>query len=131
MILLDTCALLWLSIDQQQLTAKAKQLIEKYVGNLYVSSISACEIGVKCSKGLLKLSSPALPWFQQALEWHGIIEIPVDSRIAVNATLLPLIHRDPADRIIVATALEKSLSILTPDRHIHAYGEQLDLKVIW
>lgn len=131
MILLDTCALLWLSIDQEQLTNKAKQAIEKYAGNLYVSSISACEIGVKYSKGLLKLSSPALPWFEEALAWHGISEIPVNSKIAVQATLLPPIHRDPADRIIIATAIEKSLTILTADRHIHAYGEQLDLKVIW
>ena len=131
MILLDTCTLIWLSADREKLTDKAKQIIRKYTGNLYISSISACEIGVKYNKGLLTLSSPALSWFQQALEWHGITEIPVDSKIAVQATLLPLIHRDPADRIIIATALEKSLTIVTADKHIHAYGKELDLKVVW
>lgn len=131
MILLDTCTLIWLADDQEQLTEKAKQIIRKYKASLYISAISACEIGVKYNKGLLKLSSPAFSWFQQALEWHGIREIPVDSKIAIQATLLPAIHRDPADRIIVATAIEQSLSIITADRHIHAYTEQCDFKVIW
>lgn len=131
MILLDTCALIWLVDEQEYLTENSKHMLEKHRGNLYVSSISACEIGVKYNKGLLTLSSPALSWFQQALEWHSITEIPVDSSIAVQATLLPPIHRDTADRMIIATALEKSLTILTADKHIHAYSKHLDLKVAW
>lgn len=131
MILLDTCALIWLVRSQVQLTEKAKREIQKNAGNLYVSAISAFEISLKYQKGQLNLSHPPLEWFRQALEWHQIVELPVNSVIGVKSTLLPKIHNDPADRIIIATAMENQMAIVTPDQHIRVYSSQINLKVIW
>lgn len=131
MVLLDTCALLWLVGDQSQLTEHAKKVIEKHAGNIYISAISAFEISIKYNKGLLGLPIPPLEWFPQALDWHGITELSVDSSIAIQSANLPKIHQDPADRIIIATAIENKLAVITSDKHIHQYSEQTSLKTIW
>ena len=131
MILLDTCTLLWVVGEQGQLSTPAKKIIEKNVGNIYVSAISAFEIGTKYNKGMLSLPLPPLDWFEQALSWHGITEIAINSRIAAQSTTLPKIHTDPADRIIIATAIENHLSLLTPDQHITTYSLQTSLKIVW
>jgi PIN domain nuclease of toxin-antitoxin system len=92
-------------------------------GNLLVSAITAFEIGVKCRKGALSLPLPPGEWYERALEFHGIREVPVSGRIAVASTSLPALHADPCDRMIVATAALLDLTILTPDPLIQAYGE--------
>ncbi len=131
MLLLDTCALIWLVDGQEHLTNKAKKAIENNANNLYISAISAFEISLKYNKGLLGLPLPPLQWFRQALQWHNIVELPVDSLIAVQSTALPKIHHDPADRIIIATAIENQMTILTADKHISSYCTQVNLKVLW
>lgn len=121
MIILDTCALLWLVGDQSKLSATAKQIIQKNADKLFVSVISAFEIGLKYRKNLLQLPFDADTWFSQAIVAHGITELPLTNDIAFCATSLPLLHNDPADRFIIATAIIKNFSILTPDSHIQAY----------
>lgn len=128
MILLDTCTLLWLTSDQTKLSPEAKTLIKNNNGNLFVSAISAFEISIKNRKGKIKLSLNALEWFEQSLAFHGILEIPVSSKIAIQATELPTLHQDPCDRIIVATAQIESCLILTPDSLIHKYP---DIRCVW
>jgi PIN domain nuclease of toxin-antitoxin system len=128
LLLLDTCVLLWLVGQQQSLSVKAKEVIAKNSNAIFISAISAFEIGVKYNKGLLSLPMPVEQWFTQALELHGIVSLSVDCEIALKATLLPDLHRDPADRIIVATALTHQLNILTPDQHIKTYPQ---VKTIW
>ena len=131
MILLDTCALLWLVDGQEHLTHKAKRAIQDNASNLYVSAISAFEISIKYHKGLLNLPSAPLQWFRQALQWHNIVEFPVNSLIAIQSTALPKIHQDPADRMIIATAIENQMIVLTADKHINSYCMQTKLKVLW
>ena len=72
--------------------------------------------------------SPRADWIARALEHHGVREVPVDWRIAERSTSLPPLHRDPADRIIIATSLITGVSILTPDRQI---GQYPDVAVVW
>ncbi len=128
MILLDTCALLWLVAQQDSLSQKARQQISNNASALFTSAISAFEIGVKVNKKLLEL--PLLPqdWLSKALYLHGLIELPIDGEIALYAAQLPPIHKDPADRLIIATAHKHNLTILTPDQHIVAYPQA---KTIW
>ena len=57
----------------------------------------------------------------EILEHHGIVEIPVDSEIAVFSVNLPHLHNDPADRIIIATSMIKKIDILSPDAIIKKY----------
>jgi PIN domain nuclease of toxin-antitoxin system len=138
MLLLDTCSLLWLSLDQTKLSQNAFAAMtmksassfkgKEIVGSeLFVSAISACEISLKYQKGLLILPLPPNQWFERAIDLHGLIELPVDHAIYICSVELPKIHLDPADRIMVATALAHNLAIITPDKHIQQY----DVKTIW
>jgi PIN domain nuclease of toxin-antitoxin system len=124
MLLLDTCTFLWLVSRQSELSATARNLIDKNSNNLFISSITAFEIGVKHEKGRLKLPLPPRTWIGSALEFHGILDIPITWHIAVHATELPDLH----DRIIISTSQINRMEILTPDRLIHQYP---DVDVIW
>ena len=126
-MLLDTCTLLWLVDDQNKLSARARVLISENAGSLFISSITAVEITLKHRRGALRLPLEPVDWIMEALEQHGIVDIPVDWRIAERSASLPILHKDPADRLIVATAMATGLPILTPDPHISAY----DVKVLW
>ncbi len=128
MILLDTCTLLWLASDQSQLSSQATRLISEQAGFLFVSAITALEIGLKQRKGRLTLPLPAERYYAAALAQHGLLEIAIDGVIAARSTMLPPLHADPADRILVATAQRRSLTVLTPDARIHAYP---DTQVAW
>ena len=128
MLLLDTCTLLWLVGQQQHLSEQAKAALTKSSGSLFISAISAFEIGVKSQKGLLTLPMPVATWLRQAMELHGIDYLAVDCEVAIRATQLPNLHRDPADRIIIATAMVHQLKIITPDQHIQAYPE---IETVW
>src|SRR5262245_66041155 len=102
MILLDTRALLWLAVDQSRLSAAARQALEATSGGLFVSAISAFEIGTKLRRGALVWPArgpSAAEWYAEALEFHGLRELPVTGAVAVESTALPLHHRDPRDRI--------------------------------
>ena len=121
MILLDTCTLLWLVAGSDRLPTTAREWLRDGAGEIFVSAISAFEIGIKQRKGKLTLPMDAERWFAGALEFHGLSEVPVDSRIAVRSTQLPPLHADPCDRMIVATAQLLGLTILTPDPGIAAY----------
>ena len=127
-MILDTCCLLWLASAQDSLSSGARSLISDKAGALFISAISAFEIGVKYRRGALELPLTPAEWIETALDHHGIQELPVDWRIAELSTSLPQIHRDPADRIIVATALVTGMSILTPDPLIKAYER---VTVLW
>jgi PIN domain nuclease of toxin-antitoxin system len=128
MFLLDTCTLLWLASDQSQLSGPAKEAIAGGAGKLFVSAISAFEIGVKHNKGKLVLPSPPAVWFPQALRLHGIRRVAITPRIALRATALPPLHNDPMDRLIIATAQVRRLVLLTPDQHIAKYP---NLACLW
>jgi len=123
LLLLDTCCLLWLAADQTKLSPAATALLAKHRGGLWVSAISAFEIGIKSRKKALELPLPPEAWYARALEFHGLREIPIDGAIAVRSTALPPHHADPCDRLIVATAERHHLTILTPDPLIRAYAE--------
>ena len=128
MILLDTCALLWLATDHALLSEEARRLIRRHAGALFVSTISAFEIGTKHRKGKLTLSRAPSEWFPLALEVHGIEPIAIDADIALRSTDLPMLHADPCDRLIVATAQSRNLTVLTTDPLIRNYP---DTRTAW
>ena len=128
MLLLDTCTLLWVAADQSKLSETARSCIGDHAGQLWVSAISAFEIGTRHRKGHLELPVPPADWYGRALANHGVRECPVTGAIAATSTTLPTIHLDPADRIIIATAQFNDLTIVTPDSHIAAYP---NTRVVW
>ena len=128
MLLLDTCTLLWLAGDKDKLSDTARSTIAQNAGKLFVSAISAFEIGVKFRKGKLGLPMNPDDWYAKAIELLGLKEIPVDGMTAIRSTMLPEVHWDPADRIIVATAQLRGMPVLTPDTRIASYP---DTSTIW
>ena len=107
MILLDTHVIAWLRTGDRRLGPRAKQHIADALvqDNVAVSTISFWELGMRLQKGQINLGIPLDAWRKTLLE-EGLIEIPVDGGIAMTAGLLEDLHGDPADRIIVATALQ-------------------------
>lgn len=128
MILLDTCTLLWLALDQTQLSDNARSRIEDPDVQIWVSAISAFELGQKYARGSLKLGLSPGDWFTRALTSHRLQSLDLDAPAALRAAGLPRLHGDPFDRLLIGTALEHRLTLLTPDPKIHAYP---DVKVIW
>jgi PIN domain nuclease of toxin-antitoxin system len=123
-VILDTCAVLWLTLDPEQLSSKAHKTISQ-ASQLLASSISVWEIGVKALRGRLDLGCSFEEYasrLQQSLE---IEIVPVDSDNWIRAVLLHWEHRDPADRVIVALAQRLSGTIVTDDKTIRSYYKQV------
>jgi PIN domain nuclease of toxin-antitoxin system len=125
-MLLDTCALLWLAAGGGQLSPTARSRIAG-ADALHISAITGFEIAIKGRSGKLKL--PAMPseWLRTVLDHHGIDVVPLDLAICVAATELPLVHRDPCDRFIIATARAHGWPVVTADARFRDYG----IEVVW
>jgi PIN domain nuclease of toxin-antitoxin system len=123
MILLDTCCLLWLVMEPDRLTETAKQTLRQHVGMLHVSAITAFEIGQKHAAAKLDLPFAPAEWFGRACTAHGLTILPLTAQQAFAAAALPLLHRDPFDRLLTATALLQRLTLLTPDPLIRQYPQ--------
>lgn len=125
MILLDTHVLVWYVGQPKLLSSKTIQLINSSVKKkqIIVSSISIWEICLLVKKERLKLTMD-LESFVNRLESLPFIRfIPVDNRIFTKSvTLPPPLHDDPADRIIIATALIEGASLVTADKKIQKYS---------
>jgi PIN domain nuclease of toxin-antitoxin system len=88
----------------------------------YISVISVWEVAKKVSIGKLTLSIPIRDWLVQATRKPFIELIPLSVDIALESTILPgVFHKDPADQIIVASARQCNMTLLTTDRHIISY----------
>ena len=125
MILLDTQASLWHRLGDPQLGPRARETIEEawFSNQLAVSAITFWETAMLRDKGRIRFPDDVLSW-RRVLLGQGYIEIPVNGEIAARAGLIPDMHGDPADRIIVATALEGH-QLITSDRKILAWPGQL------
>ena len=129
MTLLDTHAWIWWVNDPTQLSEGAKEAVDEAAAenSVYVSSISAWEVAMLVSKGRLKLKVDAATWVSYSEALSYLTFVPVNNRIAINSIALSL-HPDPADRLIVATALHLGSSIVTKDSKIAAYS---GVKTVW
>ena len=118
MTLLDTHVLLWHELGNRKLGPQARRTFERALqaGDAAVSSISFWEVGMLIGKGRLDFRLDLDAWRQDLLD-QGLVELPVDGMIAARAGLLPKMHGDPADRLIVATALAGH-QLVTADRRI-------------
>ena len=121
MIVLDTATWIWRASDPKRLTTRARRAIDEAESAL-VSAISVWEVAMLVAKRRIQLDRPVEQWVDIALALPGIQLAALDPAIAVRSTKLPgEFHPDPADRIIVATALENAVAIITPDERIRSY----------
>lgn len=123
MLLLDTCVLIWIAQDRSQLSDTAQAQLSAGGVEPIVSAISAFEVALKWRKGKLKLSVEPARWFEQVTQEYRLRVEPITFEDALRSVLLPVHHNDPADRMIVATAVRLSATILTPDLSIRQYSE--------
>lgn len=132
MILLDTHALVWFWHARRPLGRDARAIIERewQAGNAAVSTITYWEAGMLQEKGRIELPADLSAWRASLLR-EGLVEIPVDGAIAVRAGSLRDIHGDPADRVILATALEGHRLITADARLLDWPGDiaRLDARV--
>ena len=131
MILLDTHCLFWWTSDPRHLSSVAATAIaaERPGGDILISSITAWEIAMLVARGRLGLSMGISDWLAVVEEIGEVRFIPVDNAIAVDAVTLPgEFHKDPADRLIVATARKLGVAIVTADEKIRSYAH---VRTIW
>ncbi len=126
MLLLDTHVLVWLDEGNPRLGTKALQAINQSLatGQLGVASISFWEIAMLVEKGRLDIRMELDIWRLELLR-NGLLDIPLESCTALKAGQLQDFHGDPADRMIVATALEHTATLVTADRKILDWGKHL------
>jgi len=119
-ILVDTHVVVWLAFDQDQISRKARTAIDdarKNADGLAISDITLWELAILASKGRIRLDI-SIESFLQEVESRFVV-LPINGRACARAMGLPASYpKDPADRMIGATALVEGLLLLTADREI-------------
>jgi PIN domain nuclease of toxin-antitoxin system len=128
MLLLDTCTLLWLASNPAQLSDAARDAINDEANPLHVSAISAWEIGIAVAKNRLKLAQAPTSWFASAIAKYQVSVVDISWQIGVGSADLSQHHMDPADRIIIQTAMMHNLAIISPDAEFAKYS---GARIIW
>ena len=121
LMILDTCALLWLADKHRNISCDALSKIED-APSVYISAITCFEIALKCKSGKLLLPVPVKSWLDLVLEHHDISIIDISRDVAQLSADLPLYHKDPCDRFIIATAIAFNLPVVTADENFKKYG---------
>lgn len=123
-LLLDTHAFLWAIADDPRLGERSRKLITSEAGEVWLSHASLWEIAIKhaLARGDMPLSAAqASQWAEEA----GITLLPIAVPQLLTLEQLPLHHRDPFDRLLVAQAIREGLTLLSADAAFGAYGCQL------
>lgn len=123
MILLDTHIWIrWLEPSTDPLPSEISTLID-VSERVYVSAVSCWEVAYLAKRNRLTLPIPTEEWLKAALDESGVECLSINAKIATRAATLSDIHRDPADRFIIATAIETGLSLISMDRSFRDYPE--------
>ena len=125
MIVLDTHVWIWWVSRSNELSSGVRKLLDDIAETDFamVSSISVWEAALLHQRGRLRLTMPLADWLSHSESLPFLRFVPVDNRIAARSVLLPEpLHRDPADRIIVATALQFGATLITRDEKLRDYS---------
>ncbi len=126
-LLLDTHTLLWWVDDAPDLSGAAKVAIADANNQCYLSLASCWEMAIKSRLGKLRLTKPVERFVTEQLAANGFTLLNIELRHAAKVENLPLHHRDPFDRLLIAQAIAEKLTVVTADRVFSDYG----VKVIW
>jgi PIN domain nuclease of toxin-antitoxin system len=125
-LLLDTCAAIWIAA-MQPLSDQARAAMRNafQAGQpIYVSPITAWEVGLLAARGRVNLLTPPLRWFKRFLQTPGVMQAEMSADVLVASSFLPgSPPSDPADRIIAATAREFGYVLVTRDRPLLTYAD--------
>ena len=120
-LLLDTHTVLWFVEDAPDLSPRAQAAIEDTDNTVLCSVASVWEMAIKLGLGKLAMSRPLYPEFADLLEEHGIQQLAISNRHASEVAGLPLHHRDPFDRLLIAQAIVENLPIVSADQAFDPY----------
>lgn len=126
-VLLDTNVFLWWIGKDERLSPLAVATIESLDNDIYLSAVSVTELAIKSSIGRLRITGDLRQFIYQQVELQGFLPLDLTFEHAVSVESLPLLHRDPFDRLLVAQAKSEQIPILASDPAIAGY----DLEVIW
>jgi PIN domain nuclease of toxin-antitoxin system len=119
--LLDTHILLWIAEDSPRLSEHMKSALLDNTSEKYVSIVSAWEVALKLSTGKLKIRD-GLQTFFDVVDENGFLSLPVEREYLWKALDLPPHHKDPFDRMLVATAMTEGMTLITADAQIQKYS---------
>jgi PIN domain nuclease of toxin-antitoxin system len=125
-LLLDTHLLLWALAEPDRLDADTRAVIEDPGNEVLFSAASLWEIAIKTALGRTDFAFDPGQILREALE-TGFTELPVRSAAAIRVAGLPLHHRDPFDRLLVAQAIDEPVRLLTADPLLPPYSELVTL----
>jgi PIN domain nuclease of toxin-antitoxin system len=131
MIVLDTHVWIWWVSDPRLVSAGARKLMERSIKDqsVHISCISAWEVAMLADRGRLQLSMSVEDWVEKSEALSFFNFVPVTNSIALKSACLPApFHSDPADRMIVATAIALGATLLTKDQKILGYPH---VKTAW
>ena len=126
-LLLDSCTFIWLASEPARLSPKATAAVNDPASVLHISHASLWEISLKHAAGKLTLPDPPRQWWAHQVARWSLTEIPLTAHVLLRGSELPQHHKDPFDRVIIAEALEQSITLVSPDSNFPSYGAQ----IIW
>jgi PIN domain nuclease of toxin-antitoxin system len=124
--LLDAHGLVWWLTDDRRMSRRADAFVRDPATRILVSAATVWEIAIKVAQGRLTLPSEP-PRLREVLEAERMIPLVIEFEHVLAAAVLPAIHRDPFDRLIVAQAQALGIPIITGDPMIARYG----VETIW
>jgi PIN domain nuclease of toxin-antitoxin system len=128
-LVLDTCAIIWSILAPKNLSRPAADAIADGGADVLVSPISCAEVAWGVERGRLVLDRHWKLWFRRFVELNGCQTVEIDLKIIAEAYSLPeYAHRDPADRIIIATARTLHCPIVTADTRMREYPH---VETVW
>lgn len=129
--LLDTNCLIWFQENNPKLPEKVLHLIEDTKNTIYFSQISVFEIAIKLKLGKLPNFLTNVEDVYQAAILDEFKYLPINNQHIFNYQSVPLLidHRDPFDRLLIASAMHENATILSADRHFENYTDLIDL--VW
>jgi PIN domain nuclease of toxin-antitoxin system len=127
-MLLDTHIALWLDTGDRSLRPETRNLIDacwKQGGTIYLSAVTVWEIAMLVDRGRVTLDGPIEAWTTRFLHRSGIEGVPLGVSAAMRSYQLHAFeNRDPADRLLIATAIDLGCPLVTYDSRIHRFGER-------
>ena len=123
MVVLDTHIWYWwINLEDDRLKPELLSVIDN-ASQVGIASVSCFELALAHRRGRLQLPLPINQWLPLALEGSGVELLPLSAEIALRAVQLSEVHRDPFDRMIIATALELEAELISLDGSFSEYPE--------
>ena len=123
-LLIDTQAIIWFAENNSQLSTKARSVMEDTDNDCFVSMASFREISIKMNLGKLNINNLTLSEFMDEIAENGFPTLDIQRGHVLENEKLPLLHRDPFDRLIIAQAIFENMPVVSSDSAFDLYPVQ-------